>query len=137
MCGFAELLEFIETVEPAALEPFGGKADIVAMMDKAAAATCDFYISHTATDGIPYWDTGAPGIARYRRSLHSPIRSGQRHEPVDSSAAAIAAQGLLRYGAWRRASGADGAALCQAGLTVLRDLARRTPTSASIPLIRG
>jgi len=123
MCGFAELLEFIETVEPAKLEGFGGKADIVAMMDKAAAATCDFYIGHTASDGIPYWDTGAPGLRDIAHAYDRPADPGNDIEPVDSSAAAIAAQGLLRYGAWRRATGRDGAEVyAQAGLTVLATL---------------
>src|SRR3954451_4244843 len=44
MCGFAELLEFFDTVEDAELEPFGGRAAITAFMQKAAEATCDFYI---------------------------------------------------------------------------------------------
>ena len=68
MCGFAELLEFT-----------GGDE----ILEKAARATCDFYIENTPPDGIPYWDTGAPGLP---------------DEPVDSSAAAIGAQGLLRLG---------------------------------------
>jgi hypothetical protein len=123
MCGFAELLEFIETVAPATLDPFGGKAEVVAMMDKAAAATCDFYMTHTATDGIPYWDTGAPGLRDIAHAYDRPADPGNDIEPVDSSAAAIAAQGLLRYGAWRRATGREGADVyVQAGLTVLGTL---------------
>src|SRR4029453_8676074 len=47
MLGFAELLEF----EP---EP---------VFAEAARATCDFYIASSPTDGVPYWDTGAPGLA--------------------------------------------------------------------------
>jgi unsaturated chondroitin disaccharide hydrolase len=127
MCGFAELLEFLETVDPTELEPFGGKADIIAMMDKAAAATCDFYIIHTATDGIPYWDTGAPGLHDIADPYARPSDPGNDIEPVDSSAAAIAAQGLLRYGAWRRATGREGAdTYIQAGLTVLGTLLNTT-----------
>ncbi len=123
MCGYAELLEFIETVEPADLEAFGGRDAIVAMLDKAAAATCDFYISHSATDGIPFWDTGAPGLRDIEDPYSRPSDPGNDIEPVDSSAAAIAAQGLLRYGAWRRATGRPGAErYAQAGLTVLATL---------------
>ena len=33
------------------------------MLD-AARATGDYYIAHAAAaDGVPYWDTGAPGLA--------------------------------------------------------------------------
>ncbi|MGZ5189680.1 MAG: glycosyl hydrolase, partial [Flavisolibacter sp.] len=60
MCGFAEELEWFDTVNEKELKSFGGKSTIEAMMLKAARATCDFYIEHTPTDGIPYWDTGAP-----------------------------------------------------------------------------
>ena len=31
-------------------------------MRRALQATADFYIANTASDGIPYWDTGAPGL---------------------------------------------------------------------------
>ncbi|EJW12437.1 glycosyl hydrolase, family 88 [Rhodovulum sp. PH10] len=121
--GFAEMLEFIETVDPAKLEAFGGKADIVAMMEKAAAATCDFYIDHTATDGIPYWDTGAPGMRDLGDVYSRESEPENDIEPVDSSAAAIAAQGLLRFGAWLDATGREGGARYrQAGLGVVRTL---------------
>ena len=60
------------------LEPFGGRADIVAMMRKAAEATCDFYIENTPPDGIPYWDTGAPGLGEARRLARHAGRSVQR-----------------------------------------------------------
>ncbi|MTW18829.1 glycosyl hydrolase [Rhodoplanes serenus] len=121
--GYAELLEFMETVEEEEVEAFGGKAEVVAMMEKAAAATCDFYIAHTATDGIPYWDTGAPGLRDLGDVYARESEPENDVEPVDSSAAAIAAQGLLRFGAWREATGrADAARYRQAGLTVLRTL---------------
>ncbi len=50
------------------------------------------------TDGIPYWDTGAPGLARLGDYLGRPADPFNDQEPVDSSAAAIAAQGLIRLG---------------------------------------
>jgi len=62
MTGYAELLEFFDTLDDAPFARHGGKAEVVDLFDRAAAATCDFYINHTATDGIPYWDTGAPGL---------------------------------------------------------------------------
>ena len=64
---------------------------------EAACATCDFYIDHAAAaDGVPYWDTGAPGLAALGDWGSRPADPLNDHEPVDSSAAAIAAQGLLR-----------------------------------------
>jgi len=76
----------------------------------------------TAADGIPYWDAGAPGLARlpgWRDSAADPLND---HEPVDSSAAAIAAQGLLRLARVLAARGEDGDRYEQAGLLVLDTL---------------
>ncbi len=91
---------------------------------RPAEATCDFYIEHTPTDGIPYWDTGAPNLHRLGNYLDFPADPFNDFEPVDSSAAAIAAQGLLRLGAWltRRGETDAGRRYWQAGLTVLRTL---------------
>jgi hypothetical protein len=61
-------------------------------MLKAAKATCDFYIDNTPVDGVPYWDTGAPGLNKLGDYLNRPADPFNDHEPVDSSAAAIAAQ---------------------------------------------
>jgi hypothetical protein len=113
MCGFAEQLEFIASVPDGELEEFGGRSTVERMMRRAAEATCDFYIDYSPTDGIPYWDTGAPRLHRLgdwagRRS--DPFNS---FEPIDSSAAAIAVQGLLRLGKY-----ADNRRYLQAGLTV-------------------
>ena len=41
-------------------------------MLKAAKATCDFYIENSCTDGIPYWDTGAPGLSKMGDYLNKP-----------------------------------------------------------------
>lgn len=122
ICGYAELLEFLETLDEAEFTDFGGRKAVVAMMERAAEATCEFYIGHTALDGIPYWDTGAPGLRDLGDPYDRPADPGNDFEPVDSSAAAIAAQGLLRFGAWRQGRGADGGRYRQAGLTVLRTL---------------
>ena len=96
MLGFAEELEFIETLPDAALEPSGGREAIDAMMLDAARATCDRYLEDACTDGVPYWDTGAPGLARLPGWRDRPADPFNDEEPVDSSAAAIGAQGLLR-----------------------------------------
>ncbi len=124
MCGFAEQLEWLATRADAELEPFGGRTTIEAYMLKAATATCDFYIENTPTDGIPYWDTGAPNLHRLGDYLNRPANPYNDYEPVDSSAAAIGAQGLLRLGNYLNNKGDAEAGMryWQAGLTVLNTL---------------
>lgn len=118
MLGFAEELEFLQTVSDAELEPHGGRTEVEGWMRKAAEATCDFYIDRgTALDGIPYWDTGAPLLHRLGDWTASSADPFNRFEPVDSSAAAIGAQALLRLG---RYLNNDRYRL--AGLTVARTL---------------
>src|ERR1019366_6867378 len=56
MCGFAEQLEFLDTLS--------GQHPVLEIFEKAARATCDFYIENPPPDGIPYWDTGAPGLTQ-------------------------------------------------------------------------
>ena len=65
---------------------------------EAAVATADFYLAHCCADGIPMWDTGAPNLHRLGNYLGQPADPFNAWEPVDSSAAAIAAQGLWRLG---------------------------------------
>lgn len=87
----------------------------------AATATADFYLANTCADGIPMWDTGAPNLHRLPANyLSKPADPFNAHEPVDSSAAAIAAQGLIRLGNYLIAKGdkKGGARYRQAGLTV-------------------
>ncbi len=98
MCGFAEQLEFFATLPDEALQPLGGRSAIESTLRAAAAATCDFYLEHTPLDGIPYWDTGAPLLHQLGVWQDKPADPFNSFEPVDSSAAAIAAQGLLRLG---------------------------------------
>jgi len=105
MLGFAEQLEFIATQPDAALTTFAGRAAVYDMMMGAALATCDHYIEVAAADGIPYWDAGAPGLAQLPDWGGRPADPFNDHEPVDSSAAAIAAQGLLRLANVLRAGG--------------------------------
>ena len=90
-------------------------------------ATCDFYIDHAAAaDGVPYWDTGAPGLAALADWGARAADPFNDQEPVDSSAAAIAAQGLLRLARVAAARGGDGKRYEQAGLRVLDTLIDET-----------
>ncbi|MBI5684367.1 MAG: glycosyl hydrolase [Verrucomicrobia bacterium] len=116
ICGYAEQLEFFKTLDDAALKPFGGRKAVIGMLLETAQATADFYIANTPTDGVPYWDTGAPGLAELGDYLDRPADPFNDHEPVDSSAAAIAAQGLVRLGNYL--GSAKGKRYLQAGLTV-------------------
>jgi len=124
LLGFAEQLEFVATRPDAELKPFGGRREIERFMLKAATATADFFIANTPTDGVPYWDTGAPGLVHLGDYLDRPAEPHNDHEPVDSSAAAITAQGLLRLGHYlgERGEKKAGAKYWQAGLTVFRTL---------------
>lgn len=124
MCGFPEQLEALNHIADEELEQLGGRASIEAMMLKAARATCDFFIAHTPTDGVPYWDTGAPNLHKLGNYLDRPAEPINDHEPVDSSAAAIGAQGLLRLGKYLTDKGeaVEGQRYWQAGLTVMDTL---------------
>ena len=122
--GYAEQLEFFDTLSDEGLEPYGGYAQVTAHMRKAAEATADFYIENSALDGIPYWDTGAPGLAQLGDYLAVPADPFNDLEPVDSSAAAIAAQGLIRLGNYLKKHDKPeaGNSYYQAGLTVAETL---------------
>jgi hypothetical protein len=110
MLGYAEELEFLASIKHPAQKRF----------EDAARATCDHYVGEvTAADGIPYWDDGAPGLAQMAGWRERPSDPFNAHEPVDSSAAAIAAQGLIRLG---RFLGPQGADYLNAGMTVATTL---------------
>ncbi len=123
VAGYPEQLEWLQTRPDDELEPLGGRPTIEQMMLEAATAASDFFIEQSPTDGVPYWDAGAPGLVHLGDYLDRPADPMNDHEPVDSSAAAIAAQGLLRLGSFladRDRPAAD--RYRQAGLTVLRTL---------------
>lgn len=155
LCGYAEQLEFLEQVDDRELDAWGGRQAIAATWLRAATVTADFYLEHTPTCGVPYWDTGAPGLVHLADYTNRPADPFNRFEPVDSSAAAIAAQGLLRLGQYlqRRAEAAglaadsfsesspgqdaeSGRRYWQAGLTVLRTLLAE-PYLATNPAHQG
>lgn len=118
--GYAEQLEYLATLSDGELAPYGGREAIEAEFLKAALATADFYIENTALDGVPYWDTGAPGLVHLGDWRNAPSDPYNPHEPIDSSAAAITAQGLIRLGRYLESKGRadEGKRYYQAGLTV-------------------
>lgn len=124
LLGFAEQLEFVTHLPDAAFAGLADKAATRRRFEDVAVATADFYIGNTPVDGVPYWDTGAPGLAKLGDHLSRPADPFNDHEPVDSSAAAIAAQGLIRLGNALAAGGEAerGRVYRQAGLTVARTI---------------
>jgi hypothetical protein len=148
LCGFAEQLEFLHRFPPSAfaawtaaeLRPWttpapapniewgctGGKRAVLNTFARAALATAEFYLNQACSDGVPMWDTGAPGLARLGPDYtQRPADPYNPHEPVDTSAAAIAGQGFLRLGNFLAAvRGADRQArrFRQAALTIAHTL---------------
>lgn len=120
LLGYAEELEFLDTLSESELDQFGGKKTITQAFASVAGVVADYYIANTPVDGIPYWDTGAPGLARLGNYLDRPADTYNDHEPVDSSAATIAAQGLIRLGNYLTCKGetARGSHYLQIGLAV-------------------
>ncbi len=148
ICGFAEQVEFFQHLTDEEIETevlFRGRrpsremarlmkrlragATAAAMspekirgwMLRTAIATADFYLENSCRDGVPMWDTGAPNLHRLPRNyLDKDSNPFNQHEPVDSSAAAIAAQGFIRLGNYLIAHGRqkDGTRYRQAGLTI-------------------
>jgi len=101
--GFAEQLEYLETIDESRFESFDSKDSVMSTLLKSCIACSDHFIKNTAENGVPFWDTGAS--------------EGDR--PLDSSASAIAAQGFLRLA---RILGEKGEKYRQAGFTILETL---------------
>lgn len=121
ICGFAEQLEFLATVKGAELDAVGGRRAVTDLFLETARATSDYYIDgYSALDGVPYWDSAALNTHLLGDYAKKPADPFNAHEPVDSSAAAIAAQGFIRLGLYLQAQGDKkaGARYLQAGLTV-------------------
>ena len=143
ICGFAEQLEFLDLFSdrseelskcasprlfdspyperPPELKRWPLAAQVKIAMSEAAIATANFYLQNCCADGIPMWDTGAPNLHRLPTNyLSKPSNPYNAWEPVDSSAAAIAAQGLIRLGNYLNAhsDGKTGTRYLQAGLTI-------------------
>ncbi|MEM1209683.1 MAG: glycosyl hydrolase [Planctomycetota bacterium] len=127
MCGYAEELEFLDTIDAKAFKESTGlaKSAAVKVYEQAARETCDHYLCEaSAADGITYWDDGAPGLAHMPDWRDHPADPYNDHEPVDSTASAIAAQGLIRLGNYLIASGSarKGEPYLKAGLGIARVL---------------
>lgn len=123
MCGYPEELEFLQTRDDADIEAASGlsKADVLARFERAARHTIDHYLEDcSTTDGITYWDDGAPGLAHMPDWRERPCDPYNDHEPADATASAIGAQGMIRLG--RYLGGDEGQRYIQAGLTVARTL---------------
>jgi unsaturated chondroitin disaccharide hydrolase len=152
LCGYPEQIEFLAFLKRTKREVFpegteirmdlmqylgldcadfyNQKTDLVAdafqkLFVKAATATADFYLENSCADGVPMWDTGAPNLhrlpANYLNKASDPYN---KFEPVDGSAAAIAAQGLIRLGNYLASSRNTQHATRyrQAGLTIAKTL---------------
>ena len=92
------------------------------------SATCDFYIDHAAAaDGVPYWDTGAPGLAVARRlgidalPIRSTITSRSTARPRRSPR-----KGCCGWRAWPPLAAPTATRYEQAGLRVLETLIDET-----------
>jgi hypothetical protein len=124
MLGFTEELEIIDTLDENNFNKGITRQELTDILLKGAWATCDFYIKNTPSDGIPYWDTGAPGLVNLRDYVNEPADPYNNYEPVDSSAAAIGVQGLFRLGHYLISKGRkeEGSHYFNAGLTVMSRL---------------
>jgi rhamnogalacturonyl hydrolase YesR len=123
MLGYAEELEFFKTIPNGAFKAATGLArqDVVRVYERCAKETCDHYIKDVSTlDGVTYWDDGAPGMGQLQDWQSKPADPYNDHEPVDASASAIAAQGLIRLG--NALGETKGKKYLQAGLTVAKTL---------------
>lgn len=137
MLGYAELLEWLATRPDDEFASREDRQSVETEFLDAAKATCDHYIAETPTCGVPYWDTGAPGLLSLGDYKQRPAEPLNDYEPVDSSAAAIATQGLIRLGNFLESQDEELSALYrQAGLTVLQTLLQE-PYLSTLPQHEG
>lgn len=121
--GFAEELEFVSTLAGADRDTKSTLRELLKVLELATSVTSEYYLAVTAADGIPYWDTGVPGLKNIRDHLKKPADPFNDFEPVDSSAACIAAQGLLRFAHFLEGKNPkDAARYSRAGLIIARTL---------------
>jgi hypothetical protein len=130
ICGFAEQLEFFRRTGVAPVsksnqkQEDGDRRDACPTFLRAATATADHFLANCCIDGIPMWDTGAPNQYRLGNYITKTSNPYNSWEPVDSSAASIAAHGMIRLGNYLIATGdkKSGTRYRQAGLTIARTL---------------
>ena len=123
ICGLGETLEILDSIDERDYSSVISKADLISELKKAAIATTDFYLANTPTDGIPYWDTGAPNLHKMGDYLNEKSDPFNAYEPIDSSAACIAAQGFIRIGNWLKSSDqARSEKYIQAGIQIAKNL---------------
>jgi hypothetical protein len=131
LLGYSEILEWLDRVTDTEVQASGYRVlraqTIRDRYVETARAVADFYIRQTPADGIPYWDTGAPGLAKMGDYLSRLAEPFNEYEPVDSSAAAISAQGFLRLGQYLNNHGDTDASIqyTQAGLAIADTLLRQ------------
>lgn len=93
--GFAELFEFFRLLPRHYRRTLG---NIEFELYDVLRWTTVYYVENSPTCGVPYWDTGAPDLENLENWAGKDADPFNDWEPVDSSAAAIAAQGFLRLG---------------------------------------
>lgn len=120
LLGFAEQLEFLTARSTDALVT----TQALKTFESTAVAVAERYLEDCCRDGIPMWDTGAPQLHRLKDYAERDSDPFNPWEPVDSSAAAIAAQGFLRLGKVLSEGGKRraGQRYQIAGLTIARTL---------------
>lgn len=133
LLGFSEQIEFLEGLQPTAFQPKWNKKNVIKRFVDVATAVADYYIEESPTDGIPYWDTGAPGLTRMGDYRNRPGDPFNEHEPIDSSAAVIAAQGFVRLGKYLMIKGEKkaGQRYLNTGLTITRTVLQEPYLSTS------
>ena len=129
LSGYPELIEYLEIVDDSIFENllpqiYPDKQAVLDRFVEVSEAVADFYIEHSTTDGIVFWDTGAPGLTKMGDCLDRTSDPFNEFEPVDSSSGAISAQGLLRLGRYLQKIGhvEKGQRYFQAGLSIAATL---------------
>lgn len=125
LCGYPELIEYLATVDESVFKDlmpdiYPDKQSVLDRFVDVTEAVGEFYIDNCTPDGIVFWDSGAPGLAQMGDCLSRRSDPFNEFEPVDSSSAAICAQGFLRIGRFLEHNGAEAAGkrYMQAGLTL-------------------
>ena len=102
LTGYAEQLEFLDTLKDAELKPFGGRKAVSGRYLAAARATADFYIEFTPTCGVPvlgYRRARARAPGQLSRPAGGPVqrsRAGGQLGGRDRGAGAHPARQLSR-----------------------------------------